>query len=271
MIYKRIKDFPPKAVGSYTGEELIIISDTSYNAKTKLSELREFILTGSGLLYSGGEGILNVTGSAFFSSDVTIYGQLNVETINQINVDNLNVLDKTISLNVSGSNTTASGSGIIIRGTDNLSLTDFLYVPSMASKWAANGSQVITSNPTQSLYNKTLISPEISNSTRFNDTSFKFISGSSINIPIDVSYLVVSSSNSSGSLPALTSSNDKFVINIKNASSEDLMISASSGQQIDQYDALTIRYMDSVKLFSDASNGRWWIYEYSAGTPTIII
>jgi hypothetical protein len=283
MLYKRISDFPAKTVGTYTGNELLLISDTTYNAKIKSSELKQYILESASLLANSGKitiranSQIDLSGSAVVTGDLTVLGVLNVTEIDEISITNLNVRDKTISVNVSGSDSTSTGSGLIVNGTDNVQLTSILFNPEKQSRWDIDGKEIVDVSSTQSLSNKSLDSLNATGNIIFSG-SFSHIGqkrvgvvyqdGSSPVISTEFEYILVDSSDSTASLDT-ASGLDGIILNIKNTSAVDCMISASDGEFIDSDNSYTLKRNDSVQLLGSASN--WYVFNYSSGNTIVII
>lgn len=273
MILKRIQDLPPRTTADFNPTDLTVLSDGTRTSKTTFQDLRRFFLDGTGLPNSEDSGILNVTGSGIFSGDLTVYGNINSTNINQISVDNLNVIDKTISLNVSGSSATANGAGIIINGDSNSALTSIIYNPSVQSKWEASGNELITSNHIQTVSNKTLVNPSISGYLQYNlPQSLYTLTGTSILIDIDRPFVIINCTNGLASIAKITSSVSGRIIAIKNVNDTiDLTINCSTGDYFDDDTSITLKYLDSVQIMADFSSSKWWIMNYTAGNSVVII
>lgn len=85
---------------------------------------------------------LHVSGGAWFNGDVIIDGDLDISgSINQTNVDNLYVKDKIIRLNVSGSDATAVGGGIVLEGT---SFSDLSSLTWSGTRWHLSSPLTVT-------------------------------------------------------------------------------------------------------------------------------
>jgi hypothetical protein len=285
MIYKKIADFPTKSIGSYTGNELLLISDTVYNAKIKTSELKQFFLESASYIANSGnisiKAGINGTESVNFSSsvnitgDVSILGVLNVTEVNQINVSDLYVRDKLIVLNSSGSNLTATGSGITVSGSSG-TVSSVLFDPALPSKWKIDGKQIVTVSDAQTLTNKVLNSTQITGSVTLSgslDTfgirniKFTSLSGASPVVPLTNEYVLLNSSNGTASLSPCAGMTGR-VITIKNLTPGDCMISASSGELIDRENSYTLEMDDAIQFIGSASV--WYTFAYSPASEVII-
>ena len=286
MIYKKIADFPAKSIGSYTGNELFLISDIAYNAKVKSSELKQFYLeTASYIANSGNISIkagINGTGSVNFSSsvnitgDVSILGVLNVTAVNQINVSDLYVRDKLIVLNSSGSNLTATGSGITVSGSSG-TVSSVLFDPALTSKWKIDGKQIVTVSDAQTLTNKVLNSTQITGSVTLSGSLDTFgirnvrltsVSGASPVIPLTNEYILVNSSNGTASLSPCVGMSGR-IVTVKNLTTGDCMISASAGELIDRENSYTLEMDDAIQFIGSASV--WYTFAYSPASEIIIM